>query len=294
MSRQAGEYQGLSNLIFPENSIRRKPFFGLGGALPENRARPSAGLTPNGEAMLADQFTAAAAAARNTAAVDEIARLTWRAHAEGQLHDAEAEAISEALQGRRAAFATRRTVSPPRPALGLPWPVKRPRSPDHQASLERRRRQAMSGVVPAKIAASFTMAELAVLTVIARQCQRTGVCTLHIDAIAALAGCSRTTVKNALRQARLRGLILVKERRIPGLPSLTNVVTIISKEWIGWLKLGGGVKRVTTTDSHFHSIGANGGKAWSLSIGVLDARASHCHTSPKATFRTRGPDRWRS
>ena len=29
--------------------------------------------------MLAEQFHAAAAAARNTAAVDEIARLTWRA-----------------------------------------------------------------------------------------------------------------------------------------------------------------------------------------------------------------------
>jgi hypothetical protein len=36
----------------------------------------------------------------------------------------------------------------------------------------------MSGVVPAKIAASFTMGELAVLTVIARQCQRAGVCIL--------------------------------------------------------------------------------------------------------------------
>jgi hypothetical protein len=55
--------------------------------------------------MLADQF-AAGAAARNTAAVDGIARLTWRAHAEGQIIDAEAEAISEALQSRRAALAT--------------------------------------------------------------------------------------------------------------------------------------------------------------------------------------------
>ena len=54
--------------------------------------------------MLADQFHAAAAAARNTAAVDEIARLTWRANAEGQLHDAEAEAISEVIEGRRAAL----------------------------------------------------------------------------------------------------------------------------------------------------------------------------------------------
>jgi hypothetical protein len=206
--------------------------------------------------MLADQFTAAAAAARNTHAVDEIARLTWRAHAEGQLQDAEAEAISASLQARRKAFAERRaypTSEPSRPVLGLRRPTPRP--PDRQASLARRRRQAMSGVVPTKIAASFTMAELAVLTVIARQCQRTGVCVLHIDQIAALAGCCRTVVKNALRQARLLGLLLVKERRIPGLPSLTNVVRIISKDWIGWLKLGGGVgvKRVTTTDSHLHS-----------------------------------------
>src|SRR5271155_5550200 len=149
----------------------------------------------------------------------------------------------------------RNPISPSRPALGLPWPAKRPRSPDRHASLERRRRQAMSGVVPAKIAASFTMGELAVLTVIARQCQRAGVCTLPVDAIAALARVSRTSVKNALRQARLLGLVLMKERRIPGLPSLTNIVSIISKEWIGWLKLGVGVKRVTTTDNHFYSRG---------------------------------------
>jgi hypothetical protein len=41
----------------------------------------------------------------------------------------------------------------------------------------------MSGGVPAKIAAAFTMAELAVLTVVARQCQRAGVCTLHIGPV---------------------------------------------------------------------------------------------------------------
>jgi hypothetical protein len=72
----------------------------------------------------------------------------------------------------------------------------------------------MSGVVTAEIAASFTMGELAVLTVIARQCQRAGVCAQHIDAIAALAGCSRTTVKNALRQARLFG---VRREDVPNL-----------------------------------------------------------------------------
>jgi hypothetical protein len=93
------------------------------------------------------------------------------------------------------------------------------------------------------------------MTVIARQCQRTGVCTMHIDAIAALAGCCRTVVKNAVRQARLLGLVLVKERRIPGQKSLTNIISIVSKEWLSWLKLGVGVKRVTTTDNHFHSRG---------------------------------------
>ena len=67
--------------------------------------------------MLAEQFHAAASAARNTAAVDEIARLTWRAHAEGQLVDAEAEAVSEALRARRATFAT--PDAPHRPR-GLP------------------------------------------------------------------------------------------------------------------------------------------------------------------------------
>ena len=115
----------------------------------------------------------------------------------------------------------------------------------------------MSGAVPAKIAAAFTMAELAVLTVVARQCQSTGVCTLHIDAIAGRAGCCRTVVKNALRQARLLGLILVKERRVPGLPSLTNVIKVISPEWTAWLKLGGGVKRVTPTNNQSSIRGGN-------------------------------------
>jgi hypothetical protein len=113
-----------------------------------------------------------------------------------------------------------------------------PRSPNRQRSLERRRRQAMSGVVPARIAVGFTQGENAVLTVIGRQCQRGGACTLHIDAIAALAGVCRTTVGNALRLARRLGLIAVKERRIPGKRSLTNIITVIGADWKAWLKLG--------------------------------------------------------
>jgi hypothetical protein len=209
--------------------------------------------------MLAEQFLAAAAAARNSAALDETARLLWRAHSEGCIADTDAEAVSEALQSRRATFAAGRApqaISQSRLALGFPRPAKRPRSPDRQASLERRRRQAMSGAVPAKIAAAFTLAELAVLSVIARQCQRGGTCSLPIDAIAALAGVSRTTVQNSLRQARCLGLLEVKERRRRGLPSLTNVIKVISKEWSAWLKLSGegvGFKKLSPTSIYFHS-----------------------------------------
>ena len=76
--------------------------------------------------MLAEQFTAAAAAARNTAAVDEIARLLWRAHAEVRVTDAEAGAVSEAIEARRAALAGKGPTEPSRPPLGRPKAVMEP------------------------------------------------------------------------------------------------------------------------------------------------------------------------
>jgi hypothetical protein len=95
-------------------------------------------------------------------------------------------------------------------------------------------------------------------------------------------GSTTCSVKNALRQARLLGLVLVKERRIPGQKNLTNIISIVSKEWLGWLKLGVGVKRVTATDNHFVVtsavaasllIGANRHSSWregihSLHVGI--------------------------
>ena len=226
--------------------------------------------------MLADQFLEAAAAAKNTHAVDEIARLTWRANVEGNLDDLEALAIGEALAARRKAFAAGVGLPAPRPALGLPRAARRPpRSPDRQRSLERRRRQAMSGVVPSKIAAGFTMGELAVLTVIGRQCQRGGACTLHIDALAALSGTCRTTVKNTLRAARAGGLLLVRERRVPGRRSGTNVVTVISREWSAWLRLGGGVggKKLPPTRDQDSKTSESGVRSGEKRVGAPSAHA---------------------
>jgi hypothetical protein len=59
---------------------------------------------------------------------------------------------------------------------------------------------------------------------------------LHIDAIAARAGTCRTTVKNALREARRLNLVTVQERRRRGQRSLTNIIHIISREWRDWLQ----------------------------------------------------------
>lgn len=192
---------------------------------------------------LADQFLEAATAAPNSATLDELARQLSRANDEGAVDDAGTNAAFAAIAARRRAFAagqgfTRLPTSSP--VLGLPRGGRRhPRSPDRQASIERRRRQAMSGTVPARIAASFTTGELAVLTVIGREIQKRQVCVLCVDAIAALAGVCPRMAQSALRHAERLGLILIRERRRPGLPSLTNVITVASKDWAAWLRLAG-------------------------------------------------------
>jgi len=55
--------------------------------------------------MLADQFIAAASGAANSHALDQISRQLWRVHAEGHIAEADAEALSESIEGRRAALA---------------------------------------------------------------------------------------------------------------------------------------------------------------------------------------------
>ena len=48
--------------------------------------------------MLAQHFHTAVAAARTGPELDELARGLWRAHAEGRLADADAQALSEAIE----------------------------------------------------------------------------------------------------------------------------------------------------------------------------------------------------
>jgi hypothetical protein len=98
--------------------------------------------------------------------------------------------------------------------------------------------------MPSALASRFTWGEQAVHRVIGNEVRKHGVCALPIDAIAAMAGVHRTTVQNALREAQGKGevpgvpIISVQERRRKGQRSLTNIIRIISPEWLTWLRKG--------------------------------------------------------
>jgi hypothetical protein len=156
----------------------------------------------------------------------------WRLFADGKLTEAEAQAADDAIRRPRPA---------PRPSLPR---LRRQRSPDRQASIERRRRLAASGPLPPALAARFTQGETAALRIIGDECRNHGCCELHIDAIAGRAGVCRTTVQNAIREAR-QGLVTVQERRRRGQRSLTNIIRITSPEWLAWLRHGVRARAVT-------------------------------------------------
>ena len=217
--------------------------------------------------MLAEQFHQAVAAVRTTTQLDHVARQLWAAHGQGAIADEAASAVAGAIQCRRGTLARAATgiaLSQAAPARARRRP---PRSPDRQRSLERRRRCAMSGAVPARIAASFTMGEVAALAVIARAVQKSGQCLLPLDAIAALAGVSRTTTQNAIRLAERLGLVQRIERRRRGLPSFPNILRIVSAEWLAWLQHGRqgiGFKSLNTTDNNYLPKGKSRAENWRL------------------------------
>src|SRR3954453_23670133 len=114
--------------------------------------------------MFANQLRAAITAAPRVE-LAKVASLLWRAYAAGQVTEAEASALSETIEARRALPAPQK---PLQRRLG-----SRPRSP---ASMERRRRWAASGALPPALAAQFTLAETAVLAVIALEAAKSGAC----------------------------------------------------------------------------------------------------------------------
>ena len=196
--------------------------------------------------MFTAQLEQAVASAKSCPDLDHISRLLWKGYGDGLVTDSAAEAITTVIEARRLVFGSRRPLQPSSPALAAP---KRPRTANRQASLERRRKAATSGLVPSRLAAHFTIGELAVLAVVAGEVKRRGLCEWPLDRIAALAGVCRTTAQNALRQAKKLNLLTVTERRYRGRASGFNTVRITDALWLSWLRLGVGFKKMNTTNN---------------------------------------------
>ncbi|WP_082773209.1 helix-turn-helix domain-containing protein [Methylobacterium sp. CCH5-D2] len=233
--------------------------------------------------MFADAIRQQAEAAPR-AALPAVTAALWRAVANGQVTEGEAETLAALIDARRLVVGRTHNQNLPAgqnlssPVSGTSTNVGNPyiaseapgsrrtgvgSRPRTDVSLERRRRWAASGRLPPAIAARFTAGEQAVLALVAAETVRRKDCRLAIEHIAAIAGVGRSTVKNALREARRLGLITVEERKVTGWRNDTNVVRIVSAEWTAWLRLtrrspipasptartleGGGVKSATGT-----------------------------------------------
>lgn len=93
-----------------------------------------------------------------------------------------------------------------------------------------------SSALPDTMRHHYTEGERAVLCVVGGQVKHLGVCDISIDEIADRAGVRRTTVQNAMHEARLRGLVEIIERPQRGAKNLPNLVKITSHEWYAWIK----------------------------------------------------------
>lgn len=178
--------------------------------------------------------------ARTLAQLDSLSRTIWQAHAAETVTDSEAQSLAELLHARRSAV--REAVAP----VGIPlgrvtlFPPKRlQRAPERSVAIERRRRLASSGPMPPALASRFTTGQLAVLRIVGDEMARNGACGLCIDAIAARAGVCRRLAQAAIRLAEGDGLLTIQERRHQGRKSDPNMVRIISREWLQWLRRGG-------------------------------------------------------
>ena len=183
--------------------------------------------------------------ARTLAQLDDLSRQIWQAHASGAVNDDDAQKLAEVLHDRRSVV--RETVAP----VGIPlgrvtlFPPRRlQRAPDRSEARARRRHMACSGPLPPVLASRYTEGQRAVLLVIGDECLANGVCSLCIDAIAARAGVCRRLAQSTIRLAESDGLLTIQERRHQGRKSDPNLIRIISREWLQWLKRGQPARRL--------------------------------------------------
>jgi hypothetical protein len=200
-------------------------------------------------------MAAAIDAARTLTRLDDLSRAIWQGMNASAVTDEQAQSLAELLHARRSVVRGdikpvgippgRRSIFPPRRAQ---------RPPLRPVAIARRRHLAASGGLPPSLACKFTVGELAALRIVSDEIRQGGQCDRSLAEIAARAGIRRTTAQNAMRVAAAFGLITIQERRRQGQKNLPNVVRIVSKEWLQWLKRGGprsrgiGFKKADPTD----------------------------------------------
>jgi Helix-turn-helix domain len=170
--------------------------------------------------MLADQFLEAVAGARTAAGLDELARKLWAAHGEGCFADADAEALSEAVEARRKTLAGDVPSLQPKVARGprraakareKMFGVGRPRALDRNAKVRimHLARCLSRRTEPGKAYGVVTGKALAVLEALlwAFHNARSGLCFPSYEAIAEAAHCARSTVAEAIKALEDAGIL---------------------------------------------------------------------------------------
>ncbi len=190
----------------------------------------------------------------------EISGAVWKGFAAGAVSEDEAQRLAELIEARKVIALERQNAITFNRHSG-----SRPRS---SASMERRRQWAAGSWMPPAMAAGFTQAENAALAVIIREIATTGSCGLAAAAVAGRAGISTSSVRNAVREARRRGILHVVERRICYDRNEPNLITITSRELNLWVRTrtriegqGGGVRTVSPTTIHIQSHAARSAAA---------------------------------
>jgi hypothetical protein len=177
--------------------------------------------------------------------IDDAIKAVWGAARDGLLTFEDAGEIAEALRQRQAAIAQKPAglgqitgkIGGTKSRLALGWPRRRPRRmPDREASRARMRMLGGSGALPSQIRGRYTEAERSVLTIVGTEHKQNGRCELAVDAIAAKAGVCRRMVQNAVSEAVRHGDLAREERLRPNGMNDTNVLRILSREWLAWLK----------------------------------------------------------
>lgn len=143
------------------------------------------------------------------------------------------EAISRASSKRGRAGGS---FFPERSRSGIPRGRAASIKRDPERTARKRRFAAMS-ILPPHVSESFTEGERAALFIIAEDCRDKGYCDASAKEIGDRAGVGITTVRNAYRRAKIRGLIDIEEREAEGRrgkhrPNVYRIKCLHWKKWI--------------------------------------------------------------